>query len=178
MRNVSRVLAAAAGLVLLCGVALAKDGKPIDCSDTDMKLDAPGFTSTCTDYSDPSVMSNAGGARVEALSAKSEEREQYIFVVDMRALGPIFLKRRGFEEDIRETFSNESLTGWQTTNEVAGYEIAQYTGQDLDEQCIAFRRTLYRRDAGFGRKLLGIGCTTRERGALIETLKQLSAPGD
>jgi hypothetical protein len=182
MQSLARILPAAAslagGLVLLSGVALAKEGKSIDCGDLDVKLDLPGFISTCTDYSDRSVMSNSGGARVEALSAKSEEHEQILVVVDMRALGAIFLKRRGFEEDIRDSFTGESLTDWQTTDEVAGYELAQYTGRDLDEHCIAFRRNLYRRDAGFGRKLVGIGCTTQDRAALIETLKKLSAPGD
>jgi hypothetical protein len=32
-------------------------------------------------------------------------------------------------------------------------------------------------NAGFGRIVIGFGCTTRERAALIDSLKHLEAPG-
>src|SRR5437868_5483015 len=98
----SIVLALASGAMLHAGDARADDGKPIDCKDTDMVFKAPGFTVTCKDYSDPTALSSSGGMRVEFLSAVGESAEQILGVADIRALGGIYLKRRGLEEDIHD----------------------------------------------------------------------------
>jgi hypothetical protein len=166
--------------------AMADEGKKIDCADTDMQLKAPDFEINCKDYSDPTAVSNAGKLGVEYLEARSEKQEQFIGVVDIRAIGSIYLTRRGFEEDIRSSFTSEDLSEWHATGEpVAGFEYAEYVNRrsgSSEEECIAFRRQMTRRNAGygqagFGRIVIGIGCTTRERAVLIESLKQLDAPG-
>lgn len=175
--------AALAGAVLmLCAGAQAEEGKEIDCGDTALSFDVPDFKVTCKDYSDTSALSNAGAMRVEVLTAISDARQQIIIAVDMRALGGIYLGQRGLEEDIRSSFSNEALRNWKRTEDVAGYEFAEYTGRDADESCIAFRRTMNRRnggigDSGFGRKVVGFGCTTESREQLVDSLKKLEAPG-
>jgi hypothetical protein len=184
MSWMNRSLLAACALLALGGAAArAEDnGKEVDCADLAMKFNEPDFKVTCKDYSDPTALSNSGGTRVEALTAISDARQQIIIAVDMRALGNMYLMRRGFEEDIHKTFSNETLTDWKETNGIDGYEFAQYIGRDPSEHCIAFRRTMIRRnggygDSGFARKVVGFGCTTENSSDLVESLKKLEAPG-
>lgn len=180
----------AAALVLSALAATAthaEEGKKIDCADTDMALKAPDFEITCEDYSDPTAISNSGALGVEYLKAISDKEEQFLGVVDIRAIGNIYLQRRGFEEDIRSNFPSEELSEWHATGQpVAGFEYAEYVNRrsgSSEEECIAFRRQMTRRNQGYGesgfsRIVIGIGCTTAERGALVSTLKQLDAPGD
>jgi hypothetical protein len=173
---------AAVVLLALCSQARAGDGKDVDCSDLAMQFSAPDFKVTCKDYSDANALSNSGGTKVQVLTAISDARQQILIAADMRALGNVYLTRRGFEEDIRNTF-NDSLTDWKETDKVAGYEFAQYIGRDPSEHCIAFRRTMIRRnggvgDSGFGRKVVGYGCTTESQDDLVASLKLLEAPGD
>lgn len=185
MRWLKGVLAAAALTVLSAGAARAEEGTKMDCADLDMALKAPDFKVTCKDYSDSSALGNAGGLRAELLYAVSESREQVIAVWDIRALGGIYLKRRGLEEDVRDFFPAEKLDEWKTAAPAAGFELAEYVNRrsgSSEEECVAFRRQMTRRnggggDSGFGRIVLGFGCTTGQRDALIESLKQLDAPG-
>jgi hypothetical protein len=187
MRAIRSVTAALAFSALAAVAAHADEGKKMDCADTDLELTAPDFEITCKDYSDPIAVANAGKLGVEYLSAISDKLEQFIGVVDIRAIGNIYLLRKGFEEDIRSNFSSEELAEWRATGEkVAGFEYAEYVNRrrgSSEEECIAFRRQMTRRNAGygesgFGRIVIGIGCTTRNRSELIDTLKQLDAPGD
>ena len=180
-----------AALALLLSVAStvgaqAEEGTKMDCSDTDMALSAPGFKTTCKDFSDPTAVANAGKLGVELLEATSEKQEQYIAVWDVRAIGNIYLVRKGFEEDVRSNFPSEELSQWHATGApVAGFEYAEYDNRrsgSSEEECIAFRRQMTRRNAGygesgFGRIVIGIGCTGRGRDELIDTLKHLDAPG-
>jgi hypothetical protein len=185
MRLMRSFAAALAFSGLTSVAALAEEGKKIDCADTDMQLKAQDFEFSCKDFSDPSAVSNAGKLGVELLEAISEKQEQYIAVWDTRAIGSIYLTRKGFEEDIRTYFSNEELAEWHAGGPVAGFEYAEYVNRrsgSSEEECIAFRRQMTRRNggydnAGFGRIVIGIGCTTRERAVLVESLKHLDAPG-
>lgn len=176
-----RTLAALAFCALSAVAARADDGEKIDCGDTDLALNAPDFEITCKDYSDPTAVSNAGKLGFEYLEAISQKQEQIIGVADIRAIGSIYLVRRGFEEDIRRSFPSEELADWHAAGElVAGFEYAEYANRRMgsnEEECIAFRRTMTRRDSGFGRIVIGFGCTTGERAGLVETLKRLEAPG-
>ena len=177
----------AAGLAAAsANTAAAEDhGKPMDCADLAIKLNAPDFKLSCKDFSDPSALSNAGKIQAELLTAISEKQEQFFAVWDIRAIGGIYLKRQGLEEDVHGFFPDEKLTQWKKTDDVAGYEFAQYVNQrsgSSEEECIAFRRQMNRRnggigDSGFGRVVLGFGCTVGDRAALIESLKQIDAPG-
>jgi hypothetical protein len=182
----------AAALVFsaLCAMVSATgaeaEGTKIDCADTDFALKVPDFQLSCKDYSDPTAVSNAGKLGVELLEAISEKQEQYFAVWDIRAIGSIYLLRKGFEEDVHSNFPDEELAEWQTrSDEVAGFEYAEYVNRrsgSNEEECIAFRRQMTRRNggydnAGFGRIVIGFGCTTRERAVLIDSLKHLDAPG-
>jgi hypothetical protein len=185
MRWMNSLAAAVVLSLLAAGAAKAEDGEKIDCADMDMQLKATGFDITCKDFSDPTALANAGRIKAELLSAISESQEQVIAVWDLRAIGGIFLKRRGLEEDFRGFFPNEKLDDWKMVEPVSGFEFAQYVNRrsgSSEEECIAFRRQMTRRnggagDSGFGRVVLGFGCTTESRDRLIETLKQLDAPG-
>jgi len=187
MRLIMRLAAALAFSVMAAGTGQAEDGKKIDCTDTDMGLKAPDFEVTCEDYSDPNAVSNAGRLGVEYLKAISDKQEQFLGVVDVRAIGNIYLPRRGFEEDVKNNFPSEELAQWHVSSApVAGFEFAEYVNQrsgSSEEECVAFRRQMTRRNggydnAGYGRIVIGIGCTGRDRAGLVETLKQLEAPGD
>jgi hypothetical protein len=188
MTSVAAALALSVVPSALAAVAAqAAEGKKMDCADTSMELTAPDFEITCEDYSDPTAVSNSGKLGVEYLKAISEKREQFLGVVDKRAIGNIYLLRKGFEEDVRSNFPSEELGEWHASGQpVAGFEYAEYVNRrsgSSEEECIAFRRQMTRRnggygDAGFGRIVIGIGCTGRDRAELVETLKQLEAPGD
>ncbi len=176
------VAAFAVAVFALCAAARAEEGKVIECSETAMTFDVPDFKVTCKDYSDRTALSNAGAFRIEVLSAVSEAHQQVLVVADVRAVGNVYLYRVGLEEDVHNSFSNETLRNWKETGEVAGYEFAEYNGRDLDENCIAFRRTMTRRnggvgESGFGRKVIGFGCTMDSREKLVESLEKLDAPG-
>jgi hypothetical protein len=185
MRLMKNVAAALAFSALTAVAAQAEEGTKINCADTDMQLEAQDFEFSCKDFSDPSAVSNAGKLGVELLEAISEKQEQYIAVWDIRAIGSIYLLRKGFEEDVRSNFSSEELAEWHAGTEVAGFEYAEYVNRrsgSSEEECIAFRRQMTRRNQGYGesgfsRIVIGIGCTTRERAVLVESLKHLDAPG-
>jgi hypothetical protein len=185
MRFVKRLTAALAFLTVSSISGRAEEGEKLDCADLDMQFKASGFEIACMDYSDPTAVSNSGRLRAELLTAISESEEQFIRVWDLRAIGSIYLKRRGLEEDARDFFPDEKLDEWKVTEPVAGFESAQYVNRrsgSSEEDCIVFRRQMTRRnggagDSGFGRIVLGFGCTTRDRAVLIESLKQLDAPG-
>jgi hypothetical protein len=186
MRSMTSVAAALVLSAVSAFAAQAEEGRKMDCADTDMKLEAPDFEFSCLDYSDPTALSNAGKLGVEYFKAVSDKQEQFLGIVDIRAIGNIYLTRRGFEEDVHSSFPNEELSEWHATGEpVAGFEYAEYVNRrsgSSEEECIALRRQMTRRNAGygesgFGRIVIGIGCTGRARAELIETLKHLDAPG-
>jgi hypothetical protein len=112
MRLMKNVAAALAFSALTAVAAQAEEGTKINCADTDMQLEAQDFEFSCKDFSDPSAVSNAGKLGVELLEAISEKQEQYIAVWDIRAIGSIYLLRKGFEEDVRSNFSSEELAEW------------------------------------------------------------------
>jgi len=186
MRWMKCLMAVVAFTAVQAAAAMADEGKTIDCADLAIQLKTPEFKLTCKDYSDPSAVSNAGRLGAEQLYAFSDSQEQIFVVWDFRATGSIYLKRHGFEEDVKDFFSGETLDEWQATEPVQGYEFANYVNRrsgSSEEECIAFRRQMNRRNAGvggagFGRMVIGIGCTTRERAVLIESLKRFEAPGD
>jgi hypothetical protein len=187
--NAMRFLKCAAAALVFCALSATTaqaEGTKMDCADTDMALKVPDFDISCKDYSDPNAVSNAGKLGVELLEAISEKEEQYFAVWDIRAIGSIYLLRKGFEEDVHSNFPDEELGEWQSgAAPVAGFEFAEYVNRrsgSNEEECIAFRRQMTRRNggydnAGFGRIVIGFGCTTRDRAALIDSLKHLDAPG-
>ena len=179
-----RGVAAAVFVTLCAGAAGADEGTKVDCGDLDMALKSPDFEVTCKDYSSVVAASSLGRLKAELLSGISEKQEQFIAIFDIRTLGNTYLERRGLEEEIKDFFSDETLDEWKATEPVAGFELAQYVNRRSggnEEECIAFRRQMTRRSgggvSGFARMVLGFGCTTSSRDALIETLKQLDAPG-
>jgi hypothetical protein len=179
-----RSLAAAAVLAILFGAAArADEGTKMDCADLDVKIPVPDFDVACTDFSGAVSASSLGRLKAERLTAISEKQGQFIAVWDIRTLGATYIPRGGLEDDVR-TFFSEEMGEWKTAAPVADFELAQYVNRRSggnEEECIAFRRQMQRRSgggvSGFARMVLGIGCTTDSREALIETLKQLDAPG-
>ncbi len=185
MRWVKCLVAAAAFSALVAGTAQAEDdGVKVDCADLDMAIKAPDFEVTCEDFSNTVAASSLGRLHAELLTGVSEKQGQFVAVWDIRTLGNTYLQRSGLEDDIHGFFSAEKLDEWQTAAPIAGFEIARYVNRRSggnEEECIAFRRQMTRRsgggESGFARMVLGFGCTVESRDALIETLKQIDAPG-
>ena len=135
---------------------------------------------------DPQALaaSSLGRLKAELFTAISEKQGQFVAVWDIRTLGATYLPPSGLEDDVRDFFSDEELDEWRATGPVAGFEAAQYVNRrngGNEEECIAFRRQMTRRSgggvSGFARMVLGFACTVNAREELIETLKQLDAPG-
>jgi hypothetical protein len=179
------LVAAAVLAVLSAAAAPAEEEAPkIDCADIDVHIKAADFEATCKDYSSVVAASSLGRLKAELFTAISQKQNQFVAVWDIRTLGATYLPRSGLEDDIHSFFSDEKLDEWKAAEPIAGFELAQYVNRrngGTEEECIAFRRLMQRRsgggESGFARMVLGFGCTTEARDTLIETLKQLDAPG-
>jgi hypothetical protein len=178
-----------AGLTAVAAVALAANawaedskGKKIDCSDTAMSFSAPGFTVTCTDYSNGNVSNGfiTTGVRTELLEADADDRQTYLAVVDQRVLGDYAMRRYSIIDDVRSYFNETDFDDWTLVDDFQGFQMANYTGHTdsgSPTDCIAFRREVTRRYNGVGRLVVGIACTLRSRDAALDALKKLDAPG-
>jgi hypothetical protein len=183
MRFVKCLAAAAMLAILPVAAAQADEGTKMDCADLDVKVPISDFQVECTDFSGVVSASSLGRLKAERLTAISEKQGQFIAVWDIRTLGATYIPRGGLEDDVR-TFFDEEMGEWKSAAPVADFELAQYVNRRAggnEEECIAFRRQMQRRSgggvSGFARMVLGIACTVNARDELLETLKQIEAPG-
>lgn len=162
--------------------ALADDSKTIDCGDTSFKFDAPDYTTKCYDWSDSTMMvqSVLAARKLLELVAYSDTDEAFVDVIDNRDLGGIYLVRRTMEGDIEGYFNNISEKNWGPASSTSGFEVAEFDGGPKDRdvmECVAFRRGVVPRDAGFGRIVVGIACSSAGRRKDYDAIAHLKAPG-
>lgn len=175
MQGLRACLLATAALAAFSAAGGAEGADDVDCGKIAMRLDAPDFKLACKDLSDSTMLS--GGTKTEQLVAVSNDKRKILIVLDMRALGTIYIARSSLEKDVKDVFSSEEIEGWKAGDEALGYELAQYTSASDGADCIAFRRLITRRGPGYGREVIGIGCSITSHDDILSTLKQLQAPG-
>jgi hypothetical protein len=177
-----RTILLAAALMVLAGLARAEDedtGTKIDCSDMPMQFTDKSYDVVCKDYSDHTVLS--GGTKIQFLSALDRDEMVILNAADIRALGSIYMMRRGLLEDMKDYYGTQSYGDWRGGGSDAGFETAAYVATDKrnrKSECLAFRRYVNRRAPGIGRMVIGYVCSLDGRDRLVDTLKLLDAPGD
>jgi len=172
---------AAGGLTYSNGVRAEEDEHKVDCAETGMKFDAPGYEVTCEDHSDNSA--GAGeltvGVRLFVLHAMSEKDVTFLDVIDDRIVGStrVFYNKTSLESDVDRYFKG-SFTGWADEEEIGGFDVKRFSavfGSDKTPlDCLAFRRLGARRFEGIGGKTVGIACSMQGREYALGALKHIT----
>lgn len=179
-----RMIGILAGLGLALAPALATaadDSKTVDCSDTALKFEAPGYEVTCKDFSRSSVSvdSMAIGVKIVSLHAVSTGEQTFLDVVDDHILGSshVFYHRRSMESDITARY-DARFADWADEEEEDGFEVKRVTVRfksDDPVDCLAFRKLGARRYEGVGGVTVGLTCSYGGREQAHETLKKFLA---
>ena len=180
MRWLSGVMAAAA-LIFCLGAARAEEGKEIDCKDTGLGFEAPGFKVTCRDYSDP-VASSGGqtfALKRMTLHALSESDGTFLDAIDDRILGTtrVFYHKTSVEGDVGRYFTGD-FTQWSDSEDVGSFDVkhfsAKFRGDKEPLDCVAFRRLGGRRYSGVGGMTVGIACSLAGPAHADDAMKRFS----
>jgi len=156
----------AGGLFLAAaGGAAATEGKTVECSETKLKFEAPGYEVTCKDYTrnSVSVESLSITEKIQSLHAFSKSEQAFLDVIDDHILGSssVFFHRTSMESDFTRRY-DANFTGWAREDEVDGFEINHVNVQfenDDPVECVAFRKLGARRYEGIGGFTLGLSCS-------------------
>jgi hypothetical protein len=188
MRWMKVTCSAAAIAALAVGALSASpswaEGEKIDCKDTNLTFDAPGFTVSCKDYSDNSISTGELNAATKTftLFATSEQDLTFLHVFSNRVVGGTRLSftRRGLESQVEETFPAK-FTGWGSEEDHGDYEVkhvtAAFKGDDPME-CLAFRKESGRRLEGITGMIVGFTCSGEGRDRALNAMKLFLREGD
>jgi hypothetical protein len=184
IRSGAKRILLAAGIIGALGTvgAQADDAKKkIDCGETDLGFTAPGYKVVCTDLSNSTlnVGDSFGAAKTEKLEADSDADTTFLLVIDNRAIGQLFIKRRTLQKDVEGYFSGGTFKEWESGTAVAQFDVNEFVGEADDGavlDCIGFRHQGAKRYDGIARLVVGIACSGRGRARSYEALKHLEAP--
>jgi len=173
------VLAAAAMLLLVSGGATrADEGREIDCKDADLAFEAPGFMTSCKDYSRNSINVGELNAASEfyGMFAISEAEITFIQAYSKAALGGtrIYIRRRSLESELEQTFSSK-FSGWGDEDDIGDFEVKHVTvtsdsGEPAD--CIGFLKLGARRYEGVSGLTAGFACSGSGREKALDAVKR------
>jgi hypothetical protein len=166
------------------GVALADEGTKVDCKETDLAFDAPGFTTDCKDYSRSSISVGEMNAatRSYTLFAMSEADLTFLHIYSTRVLGGtrLYFDRRSLESEIEDHFSAK-FSAWSDAEDIGDYEVkkvdASFKSGDPME-CVAFRKLGGRRQEGVSGMTVGFACSGTGRDHAVDTLKRFAGETD
>jgi hypothetical protein len=185
MKSGMAVAALLAGATAACAMlgssgAWAKDAKTVDCKETTLKFEMPGYEVSCKDLSESSV--NVSGMTIDVrkytLYAVSRTDQTFLNVLDDHLLGTtrVYYFRRGFESDFEERF-DAKFSGWADDEEIGGFDVKRvdvtFEGDD-PMSCLAFRKLGGRRYSGISGMTLGMVCTHAGRDHAYDVLKHFS----
>jgi len=170
-----RVMQAMVILACCAGTAQAIEGKKVECKDTDMDFDAPGFTVKCKDYSRSSVSVGESLAATKSYSlfAVSEADLTFLDAFSDHVLGSVYYSRRSMESDM-EDYYEAKFANWATQDDIGNYEIRNVTATfkgDEPMECVAFRKMGVRRYDGVNGVTVGVACSDTGRSKALETVK-------
>jgi hypothetical protein len=169
--------AAAALLALSGGAARADGGREIDCKETNLHFEAPGFTARCKDYSDNSIDVGElnAASKFYGLFALSEADITFIQAYSKAVLGGtrIYINRRSMEAELGDTFSSK-FSGWGDEEDIGDFQIKHVTvtsnsGEPAD--CIGFLKLGARRFEGVAGLTAGYACSAAGRDKAREAVK-------
>jgi hypothetical protein len=169
--------AAAALLALSGGAARADEGREIDCKETKLHFEAPGFTARCRDLSDNSIDVGElnAASQFHVLFAMSEADITFIQAYSKAVLGGtrIYINRRSMEAELGDTFSSK-FSGWGDEEDIGDFQIKHVTvtsnsGEPAD--CIGFLKLGARRFEGVAGLTAGYACSAAGRDKAREAVK-------
>jgi hypothetical protein len=173
-------LAAAALAALTMNAVAAEDGVEIDCQDTNLAFEAPGFTVNCKDYSRNSVSGEElnAGMRTYTLFAVSEADLTFLHVYSNRILGGtrIYFTKRSLESQIEDAFTAK-FTDWGDEDDLGDFEVKHVTAafkNDDPVECLAFRKMGARRHEGVAGMTVGFACSASGRDHAFTALKRFA----
>ena len=174
MRWMAGGVLAVACAVSCFGTARA-EGTKIECKETDLEFDAPGFTVECKDYSRSSVSvgQSLAGSNSYSLFAVSEADLTFLDAFSDHVLGSVYYSRRSMEADLEDNYSSK-FANWATQDDIGDYEIRNVTAtfkSNEPMECVAFRKLGVRRYEGVNGLVLGISCSDSGRAKALETVK-------
>jgi hypothetical protein len=162
------------------GGANAEEGEKVDCKDTDLNFEAPGFKVDCKDYSRSSVSVGETNAATRAYSlfAMSEADLTFLHVFSNHVLGGtrLYFDKRGLESEIEDHF-NAKFSDWADADEIGDYEVKRVnvafkTGDPME--CLAFRKYGARRQEGVSGMTVGFTCSASGRDHAVDVLKRFT----
>jgi hypothetical protein len=159
------------------GMARA-EGTKIECKETDLEFDAPGFTVDCKDFSRSSISVGETNAatRTYSLFAISEADLTFLNVFSNRVLGGtrLYFNRSSLESDIEEHFTGK-FSSWTDAEDAGDYTVktvdATFKSGDPME-CVAFRKLGARRQEGVAGMTVGFACSASGRDRATEAMKK------
>jgi hypothetical protein len=167
----------AGALVLGAASAGAGDGEAVDCKETNLQFEAPGFTVRCSDYSRASI--NVGelnaATKTYVLFAASEADITFLQAYTKRVLGGtrIYIKQRSLESELQDSFSFK-FSDWGDEADIGDFEVKHVSvtfESGEPEECLAFRKLGARRYEGVAGLTAGFTCSGSGRDHALDTLK-------
>jgi len=184
MRWLNGAMLAAALTACLTATAHAEEGEKVDCKETSLQFDAPGFTVKCKDYSRASLSVGEVNAATKTYSlfAISEADLTFLNVFSNHVLGGtrLYYDRRSLESEIEDHFDGK-FSGWASEEDVGGYEVKRVTvafKNDDPMECIAFRKMGARRQQGVSGMTVGFACSGSDRQHAVAAMKQFVGEAD
>src|SRR4051812_41197128 len=121
------LLAAAVIASSWVGAARAEEeGKKVDCKETDLDFEAPGFKVDCKDYSRSSISVGEMNAATKAYSmfAMSEAELTFLHVFSNHVLGGtrLYFSKRSLQAEIEDHF-NAKFSDWSDVDDIGDYEV-------------------------------------------------------
>jgi len=176
MRGV--ILAAVTLLLLSGGAVRADEGREIDCKQTNLAFDAPGFQVNCRDYSDNSISVGEMNAASNFYSmfAISEADITFIQAYSKAILGGtrLYINKRSMESELGDTFSS-SFSDWGDEDDIGDFEIKHVTvtsGSGEPADCIGFLKLGARRYSGVSALTAGFACSGSGRDQALAAVKR------
>jgi hypothetical protein len=158
--------------------ARADEGKAVDCKETNLQFEAPGFTVKCSDYSQSSV--NVGelnaATKTYVLFAASEADITFLQAYTKRVLGGtrIYIKQRSLESELENSFSFE-FSDWGDEADIGDFKVKHVSvtfKSGEPEECLAFRKLGARRYEGVAGLTAGFTCSGSGRDHALDALKR------
>lgn len=171
-----KIAAAALALSAVSAPAVLADGKEVDCSQTSLKFEAPGFDVKCKDYSRASVSTGQSLAASNSYSLYAYSQKDVTFLdafSDYIVTANVYYTRRSMEADIESNYTAK-FSDWKAEEDIGDFEIRKVTATFNDGEpmeCIGFRKLGTRRWEGINGLTVGLSCSDDGTAKALETVK-------
>jgi hypothetical protein len=182
MNKVAAVAAFVGGLAIAAAAPAAADFTEIDCGSSAFAFVESGYHVDC-ERSKENVRADesTGSSEIDVMNISSDDRTVFITIVSVRVTAArLYMEHRSLGENFRSAFSHLEIEDWSTIGNRNGYDSAEFNTQisGLPSSCVAVQRYTNAAWTGYTRRLIGMGCSSVDRGQVYTALTKLRAPGD